>query len=411
MFKILKKDKGTSARIGVLETPHSSVETPSYVVVGTHAKVRELNSGELEKTKTQIIIANTYHLWRALGDEGLKNYAGLHKEMNWNRTLMTDSGGFQVFSLGFARESGVGKIENSEQRTADRKDKNLVEITDDGVYFKDGGEECYLDAKKSIWIQERLGADIIFAFDEPTSPLHDHKYTKESLERTHRWANESLKSKKTDQLMYGIVQGGKFEDLRRESARYIGSLDFDGFAIGGSFGTSFGGSILLTTVDDSPHSVRDSVGTSRGKKKFSELEWSIPFLPENKPRHLLGIGLIEDLFLGVARGIDTFDCVVPTREARHGVVYTSAGRFDIKRGIFRDDNSVIDPECACEVCSVKKTTRAELREMFKSKNLEAGHLATFHNVYFFNNLMAQIRQSIKEDRFKEFMDGYLKTGI
>lgn len=415
MFKILKKDKNTSARFGVLETPHGSVETPSYVVVGTHAKVRELDSEELKKTKTQIIIANTYHLWRLLGDEGLKKYAGLHKEMNWNGPLMTDSGGFQVFSLGFGRETGVGKlangkwhmadgeekkanslwhIANSEERIVNAKDKNLVRITDDGVYFFDKNEECFLDASKSMWIQEKLGADIVFAFDEPTSPLHDYKYTKESLKRTHRWADESIKHKKSDQLLYGIVQGGAFEDLRRESAKFIGDLNFDGFAVGGSFGTSFGGSTLLTTG---------------GSKKFSELEWSIPFLPEEKPRHLLGIGLIEDLFIGVAAGIDTFDCVVPTREARHGVVYTSSKRIDIKRSAFKDDNSVIDPECECEVCSVKKTTRAELREMFKSKNFEAGHLATFHNVYFFNNLMAQIRQSIKEGRFKKFIDEYLKS--
>ncbi len=339
MFKLIKRDKNTSARLGVLETPHGSVETPSYVVVGTHAKVRELNSAELEKTKTQIVIANTYHLWRALGDDSLKKYPGLHKEMNWNKPLMTDSGGFQVFSLGFARESGVGKIATSPdvRRLADvGRLGNSVEITDEGVYFMDGGEECFLDAKKSIWIQERLGADIIFAFDEPTSPLHDHKYTKESLERTHRWAIESIKAKKSNQILYGIVQGGAFEDLRRESAKFIGAKDFGGFAIGGSFGTSFGGSTALTV---------------NGSKKFRELEWSIPLLPENKPRHLLGIGLIEDLFLGVAQGIDTFDCVVPTREARHGVVYTSAGRLDIKHSAFRDDQSVIDPKCACEVCA------------------------------------------------------------
>lgn len=394
MFKILKKDSNSRARLGVLETPHGTVETPSYVMVGTHAKVRELNSEELIKTKTQLIIANTYHLWRSLGDEGLKTYPGLHKKMDWDGTLMTDSGGFQVFSLGFARETGVGKI-NFEVRPPgeDRPRTNLVEITDEGVYFMNGEEKCFLDAKKSIWIQERLGADIIFAFDEPTSPLHDHKYTQKSLERTHRWAIESIKSKKTDQILYGIVQGGAFEDLRRESAKFIGAQDFGGFAVGGSFGTSFGGS----------------------SKKFAEIDWVTPHLPEDKPRHLLGIGLVEDLFRGVAAGIDTFDCVVPTREARHGVVYTSVGRLDIKRSSYRDDNNVLDPTCACEVCAgtcgepgrTKKITRAQLREMFKAKNFEAGHLATFHNVYFFNNLMAQIRQSIADGRFLELMQKYI----
>ena len=385
MFKVLKKDKNTSARLGVLETPHGSVETPGYVVVGTHAKVRELDSKELEKTKTQIIIANTYHLWRTLGDEGLKKYSGLHSEMKWNRPLMTDSGGFQVFSLGFARETGTGKITSYEVRPRKGEDNgNLVRITEEGVYFFDKDEECFLDAPKSIWIQEKLDADIIFAFDEPTSPLHDHKYTKESLSRTHRWAVKSIESKKSDQILYGIVQGGAFEDLRKESAKFIGSLDFGGFAVGGSFGTSFGGI----------------------SKKFRELDWSVPFLPENKPRHLLGIGLIEDLFAGVSAGIDTFDCVVPTREARHGVVYTSAGRLDIKRGAFREDNNVLDPECACEVCSVKKITRARLRALFKNKDFEAGHLATFHNVFFFNNLMERMRQAIAEDKFKELWSQY-----
>ena len=387
MFKVLKKDKNTSARLGVLETPHGSVETPSYVVVGTHAKVRELDSEELEKTKTQIIIANTYHLWRALGDGGLKKYSGLHSEMKWNRPLMTDSGGFQVFSLGFARESGVGKI-NKTDRTykTNKPDNNLVKITEDGVFFMDGGEEYFLDASKSIWIQERLGADIIFAFDEPTSPLHDYKYTKASLSRTHRWAAKSIESKKSDQILYGIVQGGAFEDLRKESAKFIGSLDFGGFAIGGSFGSSFG------------------AGTEG--RSFRELEWVVPLLPEDKPRHLLGIGLIEDLFIGVSKGIDTFDCVVPTREARHGVIYTSQGRLDIKRGAFRDDNNVLDQECACEVCAVKKITRSYLRELFKNKDFEAGHLATFHNVYFFNNLMSRIRESISLGRFEEFTNEY-----
>ena len=390
MFKVIKQDQKTSARLGVLETPHGIAETPSYVVVGTHAKVRELDSLELEKTKTQIVIANTYHLWRSLGDDGLKNYAGLHKEMNWNRSLMTDSGGFQVFSLGFARESGVGKISNMTDGTytTNRSDNNLVRITEEGVYFFENGQERFLNAAKSIWIQEKLGADIILAFDEPTSPLHDRKYTKESLARTHRWAVESIKSKKSDQILYGIVQGGRFEDLRRESAKFIGSLEFDGFAIGGSFGASF------------------DAGTLR--RSFRELDWIVPFLPQNKPRHLLGIGLIKDLFIGVASGIDTFDCVVPTREARHGVVYTSTGRLDIKRGFFREDNSVLDPECACEVCVVKKITLAQIHEMFKSKNFEAGHLATFHNVYFFNNLMAKIRRAIMDDKFNEFSAKYIK---
>lgn len=410
MFKILKKDEGTRARWGILETPHGTVETPSYVVVGTHAQVRELNSRDLDATKTQIVIANTYHLWKTLGDEGLAQYPGLHQVMNWNRPIMTDSGGFQVFSLGFAREFGVGKISNKSNRTNKiDNEKNLVEITEDGVYFKVGEKEEYLNApsyakaseggqlyflspEKSIQIQQQLGADIIFAFDEPTSPKHDYKYTKESLARTHHWAELSQKAQTSQQLMYGIVQGGGFEDLRRASAEFINSLDFDGLAVGGSYGSSFGGPDYKT---------------------FQELDWVVPLLDEQKPRHLLGIGLVEDLFLGVEKGMDTFDCVVPTREGRHGSVYTSRGRIDIKRGIYRDDDSVISPDCDCEVCAVKKITKSQLGEMFRAKNPEAGYLASFHNVYFFNDLMAKIRDSIKEWQFQELKRQYLsgKSGI
>src|SRR3989344_2781170 len=224
MFKVLKKDAGSRARLGILETPHGAVETPSYVVVGTHAQVRELSPQDLEKTKTQIVIANTYHLWQALGDDGLKKYPGLHQKMNWRRPLMTDSGGFQVFSLGFARQSGAGKMLNLRGLTNLLSSKgNLVRITDSGVYFNVGEREEYLDAKKSIWIQERLGADIILAFDEPTSPLHDYQYNQAALERTRRWAKESLRAKTSNQFLYGIVQGGLFEDLRRKSAEFIGS--------------------------------------------------------------------------------------------------------------------------------------------------------------------------------------------
>ena len=380
MFKIIKKDPGSRARLGVLETPHGTVETPGYVVVGTHAQVRELSAEDLIKTKTQLVIANTYHLWQALGDEGLKNYSGLHQKMNWNRPLATDSGGFQVFSLGFAREFGISKMLNIRCSTNTAKE-NLVRVTDNGVYFRIGDKEEYLDAAKSIWIQERLGADIMLAFDEPTSPLHDRKYNQTALARTHRWAIESLKAKTSNQFLYGIVQGGLFENLRRESAQYISSLDFDGIAVGGSFGASFGGE----------------------GRSFAELDWVIPHLPENKPRHLLGIGLVEDLFVGVSKGIDTFDCVVPTREGRHGNLYTSQGEVNIHKGLYRDDPNPLDQECACEVCAVKKISRGELRALFKSKNREAGYLASFHNVYFFNNLMVQIRQAIAAGRFEKLM--------
>lgn len=387
MFKILKEAPVSNARRGVIETPHGLIETPAYVIVGTHAEVRCLEPQELEAAGTQLIIANTYHLWRELGDEGLGSYPGLHEAMRWPHPLMTDSGGFQVFSLGVAREDGVGKVKKNERQKEGRgPEEGLVRVTDSGVYFMENGEEQYLDAELSMKIQEQLGADIIVAFDEPTSPLHDYEYTKQSLERTHRWAERSLEAKTSNQLMYGVVQGGAFPDLRKESAEFIGRLPFEGFAIGGAFGDSFG---------------------SRKDQMVDELSFSIPFLPKDRPRHLLGIGRVEDLFIGVEAGIDTFDCVIPTREARHGSLWTRQGRFDVKKAMYEDDGSPIDSECLCPVCAVHQIDRRALRNLFKEKNPQAGELATLHNVYFFNNLMSEMRQAIQQDSWAELKGKYL----
>lgn len=401
-FKIIAKDSRTEARAGILHTPHGDVETPAYVVVGTHAKVRTLEPADIAASKTQLIIANTYHLWQTLGEEGIAAYPGLHAAMRWNGALMTDSGGFQVFSMGVAREHGTGKVafgdpalklmtEGKRDRayTSDRgyvhderksTEKNLVHVTEDGVMFRTGGKRHWLDAEKSIRIQQQLGADIIFAFDEPSSPHHDHAYTKEAMERTHRWAARSLAARTSNQMLYGIVQGGPYEDLRHESAAFIGAMPFDGLAIGGSYGNSFG--------DTREQTIR-------------EVGWAVPYLPEDKPRHLLGIGLVEDLFSCVAAGMDTFDCVVPTREARHGSLWTSRGRIDIKKSIYADNKSVLDDECACIVCADMKIEKGALRALFKEKNPEAGRLATLHNISFFNLLMARIRASILNGRFSE----------
>ena len=405
MFRILKKDTPTRARVGVIETPHGDVETPAFVIVGTHAKVRTLDAADLIAAKTQVVIANTYHLWRALGEKGLVAYPGMHTAMEWDGALMTDSGGFQVFSMGIAREHGVGKVasrvkhsvfnnDNVRHRVFNMKNENvergLVKITEDGVVFTDNGVRYWLDAEKSIRIQQQLGADIIIAFDEPTSPRHDYAYTKASLARTHAWAVRSLKAKTSNQLLYGVVQGGSFEDLRKQSAQFIGALPFDGIAIGGSYSNSFG---------------------STRERTIKELDWTVPYLPEHKPRHLLGIGLIEDIFAGVAAGIDTFDCVVPTREARHGSIWTSRGRIDIKRGIYRDDKSVLDESCACMVCTQMKIEKGALHAMFRDENTadgqfsdarrKAARIATLHNISFFNLLMSRIRTSIFEGRFSE----------
>lgn len=397
MFTILKKDARSQARIGLLQTKHGVVETPSYVIVGTHAKVRALTSNDLTATKTQIIIANTYHMWQSLGSS-LLTYKGLHQHMRWDGTIMTDSGGFQIFSLGFGREHGIGKISaHISALPLHQAEKNSVRITEDGVYFTtQEGKELYLDAEISIAIQEQLGADIIVAFDECTSPLHDYQYNREAMERTHRWAKRSIRAKtRSDQIVYGVIQGGIFEDLRRESARVIAEMSFDGFAIGGSFG--------------------ETAGQTRGDM-FDVLDWTIPLLDDQKPRHLLGIGKVEDLFGSIERGVDTFDCVIPTREGRHGAIWTRHGRVDIKKGCYQDDQSPLEFGCACDVCTNMKTTRSQLYRLFRkvessngswTYNPEGGHLASIHNVYFFNNLMAQIRNAIKEDRFLEFKQEFL----
>lgn len=390
-FEVLTTDPHSRARRGRMETPHGAVETPSYVIVGTHAEVRTLRPEDLSRAKIQMIIANTYHLWRDLGDDGLHSYPGIHEAMRWKGPVMTDSGGFQVFSYGFLREFGMRMGKKKEDIEKGPVAENLVRITDAGVHFKpdgEGSEEAYLDAELSMLIQEELGADIVVAFDEPTSPAADYDYTKSAMERTHAWAERSLEAHASEQKIYGVVQGGNFEDLRAASAKHIAGLGFDGFAIGSTYGEGYG-------------------GTRADTKRM--LEWTIPHLPDGKPRHLFGVGRIEDLFEGVEAGIDTFDCVIPTREARHGRLWTSEGHFDITKGKYADDDSAIDALCGCPTCIEEGATRASLHRMFKDKHPDAARFATIHNVFFFNNLMSEIRDSISEGRFGAFKENYLKN--
>ncbi len=399
-FTVIKKDKDTEARLGVFETEQGTFETPVYVIVGTHGKVKTLDSSDLSATKTQAVISNAYHLWKDLGD-GISFFPGLRKTIGNGLLTMTDSGGFQVFSLGFGREHDIGKVgffpggkrggeKNiiSEIRAflrtrvgRTRNEKNCVVISNHGVRFFDEGEK-YLNPELSIEIQEKLGADIIFAFDECTSPFHSFSYTKKAMERTHRWAVRSLKAKtRDDQFLYGIIQGGAFKDLRVASSTYIANLPFDGYAIGGSLGNV-------------------------KAEMFQVVDWAIPYLKGNRPVHLLGIGSIEDVWKAVERGIDTFDCVIPTREARHGSLWTSRGRFDVTKGKYMNDESPLEEGCACPACS-SGITKGKLYELFKEKNMKSGYYATLHNVFFFNSLMENIRESIRGDRFLEFKKEFL----
>lgn len=392
-FTVIKKDKESQARLGVLKTPHGIVYTPSYVIVATHAAIKCLKPSDIKKTKTQIVISNTYHLWEKILNPkseildkskilNPKLETFLLKNLGTKMPVMTDSGGFQVFSLGFGLKERVGKILNAkptESQTLNRR-KN-IKITGKGVYFTIEGKKRFLGPELSMKIQKKLGADIIFAFDECTSPLDNFKYNERALKRTHRWGKICLKTRDPRQMIFGIVQGGKYKALREKSAKFIGSLPFDGFGIGGSF----------------------------GKDEMTQtLKWVIPYLPEDKPRHLLGIGKIEDIFNAIENGVDLFDCVIPTREARHGRIYTHNGYYDIRKNYDTSKNHKkdigLENNCRCLVCA-EKTTRGYVRALFKGspkEKLAGQRLATIHNVWFFNNLIEQIRSSIKKDKFLEF---------
>lgn len=389
-FKILKKSKKSKARLGILKTSHGEIETPAFVPVATQATIKTLTSEEASRTKSQILICNTYHLHLKPGEKIVKANGGLHKFMNWKAPLMTDSGGFQVFSLGFGRDLGVGKILKSETKLfapARHSARNTpvasisvgsqpqnIKITNVGVWFRSpiDGRKIFIGPKESMKIQEALGADIVFAFDECTPPTADYEYTKKSLEKTHKWALQSLEFKGKKQAIFGIIQGGKFEDLRIKSAEFIGSQPFDGFGIGGEFGDSKNDMVKMI---------------NRVNEK----------LPENKPRHLLGIGYLEDIPKIIKSGIDFFDCIAPTHYARRGFAFTSEGKLDLNKRRFLNPpaggKKPLDKKCSCEVC--QNYTRSYICHLLKAKEITAMRLLTFHNLYFFNSFVEKIREEIK----------------
>ncbi|HZX45604.1 MAG TPA: tRNA guanosine(34) transglycosylase Tgt [Candidatus Nanoarchaeia archaeon] len=388
-FQITAEANNSKARLGIVKTKHGSFKTPIFIPVATAATLRAVDNKDIEDLGAEAILANTYHLHLRPGDELIKRLGGLHKFMNIDKPIVTDSGGFQAFSLGFAVEHNVGKIADNYLDMKNRRavksepEQKFATVDEEGVCFKDpiNGNKIKLTPKKSMEIQSNLGSDIIFAFDECTSPLSNKTYTAEALKRTHRWAKECLEYYNKNQALFGIVQGSSYKYLRLKSAKYMASLPFDGFGIGGSLGKS----------KDDMHNI---------------LDWTIPLLPKEKPRHLLGIGAVEDLFNSVERGIDMFDCVAPTRWARRGHMYISPEeggtkenkfRLNIENKCFEYDAKPVDKTCGCFAC--KNHTRAYLRHLFKSSELTYFRLSSLHNLNFLLRLMDKIRISIKENSF------------
>jgi tRNA-guanine transglycosylase len=384
----------------VLHTPHGSIETPFFCVVGTAGTVKGVTPDELRDLCATVLLANTYHLFLRPGAEVVRQLGGLHRFMGWDGPIVTDSGGFQVFSLGSGIEHGVGKQIGmfpgeadapSTGRRARGQEARLVRVDEDGATFTShiDGSRQRLTPEVSMATQAALGADIVLAFDEPTSPLHDAGYTLEAMERTHHWAARCIAARtRADQALYGIVQGGAFLELRSRSAAFIGELPFDGVAIGGSLGKS----------KADMHSV---------------LDWSFPHLPEQWPRHLLGIGEPEDLFSCVARGVDQFDCVAPTRLGRHGVVYTPFGKLQVTRPEFAEDPAPIDAACACYTCHTG-FSRGYLRHLFTANELLGYTLASLHNLFFILELMRKIREGVRGQYLAEleaeFLSKYRASG-
>lgn len=372
-FTILKKSKRSRARLGILSTPHGDIETPAFVPVATQAVVKTLTVQDVLATKTQLAISNTFHLHLRPGEKTVKKNGGIHDFMGWQKPLMTDSGGYQVFSLGFGTDYGTGKI-LKEAKDASIKagaQPRKIKITDDGVFFRSpiDGKEIFLGPKESIRIQEALGADIIFAFDECTSPIADYAYTKASLEKSHAWEDMSLRAHRSKQALYGIVQGGKFKDLRIESARFVAGRPFAGFGIGGEFG------------DDK-------------KQMMRMIDWVVAELPEYKPRHLLGIGHLEDIPKIIKSGIDTFDCIVPTHYARHGIAFTSQGALTMKQIKFLTDKKPLDKTCVCFACQTH--TRSYIHHLLRAHEITGMVLLTIHNLTYFNTFVANIRSAIRK---------------
>ena len=356
-YNLIKKDKHTGARLGQITTPHGTFDTPMFMPVGTQASVKAMAPEELKEMGAGVILANTYHLWLRPGEDLVEEAGGLHQFMNWDQGILTDSGGFQVFSLA-----------------------ELRNITEEGVHFKNhlNGQKLFLSPEKAIAIENALGADIMMSFDECPPFFESYDYIKKSIERTSRWAERGLRAHKNQktQALFGIVQGGGHKALREQSARDLVSLDFPGYSIGGL-----------------------SVGESKAEMNHV-LDFTTPLLPENKPRYLMGVGSPDALIDGVIRGVDMFDCVLPTRIARNGTCMTSKGRLVVKNAKYARDFRPLDEKCNCYAC--RNYTRAYIRHLLKTDEIFGLRLTSYHNLYFLLDLMRKIRAAIKEDRLLDF---------
>lgn len=355
--------KQTGARYGILHTPHGDFETPIFMPVGTKANVKTLIPSEIEEVSDGLILGNTYHLWLQPGDELIHEFGGIRGFMKWNGALLTDSGGFQVFSL-----------------------SNIRKITEEGVEFRHhkSGEKLFLSPEKSISIQNNLGADIIMSFDECPPFNADYEYMKKSVDRTIRWAKrgyEAHKNKDT-QALFGIVQGGGNKEIRKYCLDELQKIDFPGYSIGGL-----------------------SVGESK-EEMYDMLEYLKTIMPADKPRYLMGVGSPDDLIIGSMNGIDMFDCVLPSRNARHGTAFTSIGKIQVKNSKLYREHGPLDPNCDCYVC--KNYSRAYLNHLVKSEEILAQRLLTYHNLYFLKTLMKKIRTAIQEDRLLDFKNEFFK---
>lgn len=364
-YELIKTCKQTGARLGRLHTSHGVIETPIFMPVGTQATVKAMTPEELKEIGSQIILSNTYHLYMRPGHDLIERAGGLHKFMNWDKPILTDSGGFQVFSLGPLRK-----------------------IKEEGVEFRShlDGSKHFLSPEKATEIQNALGSDIIMAFDECAPYPADRQYVKNSLERTTRWLERCKAAHKypEKQALFGIVQGGMYKDLREQSAKEITAIDLPGYAIGGL-----------------------SVGEPKDMM-YEVLDYTVPLLPEDKPRYLMGVGSPDDLLEGVLRGIDMFDCVLPTRIARNGTAMTSQGKVVVRNASYAEDFTSLDSECDCYTC--KNYTKAYLRHLIKCNEILGARLLTIHNLRFLLKMMENVREAIKEDRLldykKDFFEKY-----